>query len=80
MWASMCWGCRAHIDREGAVSSQAPVQETAFRVADDLRDEQAEAYPLLHVILRGTRPVDVRRHPVDATSGRYAETPVPSGT
>jgi hypothetical protein len=46
----------------------------------DLRDEQAEAYPLLHVILRGTRPVDVRRHPVDATSGRYAETPVPSGT
>ena len=46
----------------------------------DLRDEQAEAYPLLHVVLRGTRPVDVRRHPFDATSGRYAATPVAPGT
>ena len=52
----------------------------ALASSDESSDEQAEAYPLLHVILRGTRPVDVRRHPVDATSGRYAETPVPSGT
>lgn len=41
----------------------------------DISDEAAEAYPLLHVVLRGTQPVDVRRHGFEPGPGRYASTP-----
>jgi hypothetical protein len=49
------------------------------RVEFDVRDENAEAFALLHVVLRGVQPVDVRTHPFDTALGRYFETPVRPG-
>ena len=49
------------------------------RVEFDVRDENAEAFALLHVVLRGAQPVDVRTHPFDAAQGRYVESPVRPG-
>jgi len=45
------------------------------RVEFDVRDEKADAFALLHVVLRGVQPVDVRTHPFDVGQGRYVESP-----
>ena len=49
------------------------------RVEFDIRDENAEAFALLHVVLRGVQPVDVRTHPFDTGLGRYAASPATPG-
>lgn len=55
------------------------VDSLRHAVEFDIRNEEAEAYPLLHLVLRGVQPVDVRTHRFEAALGRYAPTPTPPG-
>lgn len=49
------------------------------RVEFDVRDENVETFALLHVVLRGVQPVDVRTHPFDGALGQYASVPAAPG-
>ena len=49
------------------------------RVEFDIRDQNVETFALLHVVLRGVQPVDVRTHPFDSALGQYALVPSTPG-